>query len=228
MGVFTAIGKRTILLGAMGLASLGNLPLAEAKRVVDLPVLKFSSFHGGSVSGVTCGAIGMLKAENYDGASGVKWAHHTWQVSFKNLSDTTQTVRLIALPGTQITNQNSEGALGITKGTTEHVARRLDSANTQTAVLGAYGSAEMGLTMISGSNVGYIAPVDSWDSNACGIQPEHSCMTASSTVILRIEVEEDRGAVLANVVSGGHRCYGLVDHFTTPPANFNVNGGRPF
>lgn len=228
MGIFAAIKRQPKFLGLLGIMALGYAPLAEAKRVVDLPVLKFSSFHGGSMSGVTCGAIGMLKAENYDATSGVKWAHHTWQVSFKNLSDATQTVRLIALPGTQITNQNSDGALGITQGTTEHVARRLDSPNTQTAVLGAFGSAEMGLTMISGSNVGYIAPVDSWDSNACGLQPEHSCMTATSTVILRIEVDEDRGAVLANVVSGGHRCYGLVDHFTTPPANFNVNGGRPF
>ena len=183
------------------------------------------------MSDKVCGALAMLAASYYDhpaGADGgVKIAHHEWVFSFKNLSSIRQTVRIILLPGTAVTSMNSRGDLyGTNDGTTNRTARAITEATTLTVNVQPNGYASQGVVFEAGSAVGAIMPIDAQPT--CNTQPGHRCMLQTSIVNVRIEVDEDRGAVTGNLSAGGHRCYGMVDTFVSPPFNYPINGGRPF
>jgi hypothetical protein len=59
-------------------------------------------------------------------------------------------------------------------------------------------------------------------------KPGFACQSLVSEIRVKITVKEDRGAIQAVLLNGGHRSNGISDHFLNSPATIQINGGRPF
>lgn len=219
---------RNLFLSGLVVACLAGSP-AYAARTIFIPPLHQDTVHGGIVSGQVCYTADMLAPITYGNSgttdAGVQSTNHSFKISFQNLSATPQNISISLMPGTKVTGRNSRGgANGVPD--TDNPTRSLSSPLTGNITLGPLSDGSYDITFGTNSTASAIYPFDSTSVICAG--PQQTCSSQQSTLILKIEIAEDRGAVQANITSTAHRCAGHVDHYLQPPLMYQINGGRPF
>ena len=173
---------------------------------------------------MTCITADMVSYTNYADA-GVTSVVQSYKVSLKNLSDVAQDVTVTILPGTWVLSQNSAGA-GNGIPFVLRPTREVTSPHNIPVHLPAHGQGSTTITFGSTDTAYSIDAIDGSNVDCSGAP--QVCLRQESSLILRISVAQDRGAILANLTATAHRCSGSKDHYLQPPIAFQINGGRPF
>jgi hypothetical protein len=200
---------------------------AQAARIIEPPSMFFHTVHGGQVGAATCVTADMHNSAAYFGTSGVDQGIHSISVSLKNISNIAQTVTIELLPGTYVSSSNSNGAAS----SIPHNPGPSQTLRSAVTVYGPralqpYESSVASITYACSSRSCYLPRTT--PSAGCTLGTPQVCLGISSQTTLKITVQEDRGAILANITTSAHRACGYKDHFMTPPPSFTVNGGKAF
>lgn len=227
--------------------SLGIAPSSHAMRILQLAPLQMNSVHGGVVpytgpaplppavapAKVDCGSADMLTVDNYID-SGVDYGLHYLNIFLTNISPILQTITIKVLPGTLVASGNSAGGVYNTPANPASPPTR--SISTETAITGmindplAPGQSKIyTLTYQCNSAVCKILPLDTSFPATCtsGGVPQ-ACLSMGSYTLFKIEITENKGAVIGNLTTSVHRACGSVDKMGEPPPTMAINGGRAF
>lgn len=231
---------------AVLLVATGLTQNVFANRSVTIAPILVRSIAGGAMqnggSTVACVTADM-NAADYQGTvpnDGVCYGTQSVTINLRNVSTVTQTVRIVMAIDSSVTSSNSGGsssAVPIVGGPSDRLAA--DSA-TSWVPIPAGGRYNFEFTsycdatrcfMIeqAGPQSGRVLLGSRFPTApaACSGATQ-VCLSMASEFGLRLEVTEDRGAMVAHITTHAHRSQGHKDHFIQPPFAVAVNGGRAF
>lgn len=81
---------------------------------------------------------------------------------------------------------------------------------------------------LSESSTGLLVAGVPLPGGSCAAQPGQACLAIEMLLKMTVKIQQDQGAVIANIVGEEHRCSGWTDKRFTTPYPYAVNGGRPF
>lgn len=218
-----------------------------ASRTILLPPITNNTVHGGRVPGAggACVSADLYNTQPAtDSGEGVRLAMHEVKLHLRNVGTTEQEVFVLLQPGTNFGSAHSSPPESPTPNGAGPTQNFSSLAQPNPFVIAPGGSATYTARIWTGFELSQWvftedAPGGSRvvDGNASLLGPggscnpliiSRNCIALSTSFVLGIRVTQDRGAIVGNVVSVGHRCNGFVDHYLSPPQTMPVNSGRAF
>jgi hypothetical protein len=218
---------------------------AHAARTAWVPPIRISSVAGGVIFDGTNNRVcttADMKQTDYAGPStdGVCYGHHTIEISLRNVSDVPQPTRVVILKDSWMRSNHTRGATSsIPEFTGGEVVTASDYV-TGWSTIPAQGRATFAFSGFCDNSRCYIrqevgpTPGQVVGGTSFPVHPSpctgtvQVCIASSSELSLRIEVNENRGAILGHITTGAHRGGGSTDHYAQPPFDVFINGGRAF